>query len=367
MVFSKIEDAVLSGKVDAGVIIHENRFTYESRVLKKICDLGELWEKETGQPIPLGGIAVRRNLPDETKEKINRVVRRSVEFAMANPGSSYDYVKQHAQEMDEEVRKKHIALYVNGHSVDLGTGGRKAIEIFFDKALQFGIIHSIPGNIFWNTCVEFGLPLVYASSAATYGAGENGYDDTHILIEKLKPLNPYGESKNEFDKWALKQEREPYFWAGLKFFNVYGPNEYHKGRMASVVFHAFNQIKETGKMKLFHSHNPKYKDGEQLRDFIYVKDAVDVCFFLMQHRKNSGIYNLGTGKARTFIDLVQNVFISMDKKANIEFIDTPADIQGTYQYFTEAKMEKLRSISYDKPFISLEKGVRDYIKNFLLK
>ncbi len=219
----------------------------------------------------------------------------------------------------------------------------------------------------WNACVEFGLPLVYASSAATYGAGENGYDDTHILIEKLKPLNPYGESKNEFDKWALKQEREPYFWAGLKFFNVYGPNEYHKGRMASVVFHAFNQIKETGKMKLFHSHNPKYKDGEQLRDFIYVKDAVDVCFFLMQHRKNSGIYNLGTGKARTFIDLVQNVFISMDKKANIEFIDTPADIRDTYQYFTEAKMEKLRSIGYDKPFISLENGVRDYIKNFLLK
>src|SRR5258706_4831984 len=154
MVFSKIEDAVLSGKVDAGVIIHENRFTYESRGLKKICDLGELWEKETGQPIPLGGIAVRRNLPDETKEKINRVVRRSVEFAMANPGSSYDYVKQHAQEMDEEVRKKHIALYVNGHSVDLGTGGRKAIEIFFDKALQFGIIHSIPGNIFLNTTVH---------------------------------------------------------------------------------------------------------------------------------------------------------------------------------------------------------------------
>jgi ADP-L-glycero-D-manno-heptose 6-epimerase len=219
----------------------------------------------------------------------------------------------------------------------------------------------------WNACVEFGLPLVYASSAATYGAGENGYDDSHSLIEKLKPLNPYGESKQEFDKWTLQQERKPYFWAGLKFFNVYGPNEYHKGRMASVVFHAFNQIKETSKMKLFRSHNPKYKDGEQLRDFIYVKDAVDVCFFLMQHRKDSGIYNLGTGKARTFLDLVHNVFVSMDKKESVEFIDTPADIRDKYQYFTEAKMEKLKSIGYNKPFTSLEDGVKDYVLNYLMK
>jgi ADP-L-glycero-D-manno-heptose 6-epimerase len=217
----------------------------------------------------------------------------------------------------------------------------------------------------WSACVEYGLPLVYASSAATYGEGENGYDDAHSLVEKLKPLNPYGESKNEFDKWALKQERKPYFWAGLKFFNVYGPNEYHKGRMASVVFHAFNQIKQTGKMKLFRSHNPKYKDGEQLRDFIYVKDAVDVCFFLMLHRKNSGIYNLGTGKARTFHDLVRNVFTSMDKKESIEFIDTPADIRDKYQYFTEAKMEKLRKAGYNKPFTSLEEGVKDYVTNYL--
>ncbi len=219
----------------------------------------------------------------------------------------------------------------------------------------------------WNACVEFGLPLVYASSAATYGAGENGYGDEHSGIEKLKPLNPYGDSKQEFDKWALQQERKPYFWAGLKFFNVYGPNEYHKGRMASVVFHAFSQVKETGKMKLFRSHNPKYKDGEQLRDFIYVKDAVDVCFFLMQHRKDSGIYNLGTGKARTFLDLVRNVFVSMDKKEHIEFIDTPADIRDKYQYFTEAKMEKLKSIGYLKQFISLEDGVKDYVTNYLMK
>jgi ADP-L-glycero-D-manno-heptose 6-epimerase len=236
----------------------------------------------------------------------------------------------------------------------------------FDKSI-FDKLNLNYTKAVWNVCVEFGLPLVYASSAATYGAGENGYDDSHSVIEKLKPLNPYGESKNEFDKWALRQERKPYFWAGLKFFNVYGPNEYHKGRMASVVFHAFNQIKGTGKMKLFRSHNPRYKDGEQLRDFIYVKDAVDVCFFLMRHRKNSGIYNLGTGKARTFIDLVQNVFTSMDKKTKIEFIDTPADIRDKYQYFTEAKMEKLGSIGYDKPFTSLEDGVKDYVINYLMK
>jgi ADP-L-glycero-D-manno-heptose 6-epimerase len=152
----------------------------------------------------------------------------------------------------------------------------------------------------WNVCVEFGLPLVYASSAATYGLGEHGYDDNETVIDQLKPLNPYGDSKNDFDKWAIKQDKKPYFWAGLKFFNVYGPNEFHKGRMASVIFHAFNQIQEKGQVKLFRSHNTNYKDGEQLRDFVYVKDVVEVCLFLLNHRKNSGIYNLGSGKARTF-------------------------------------------------------------------
>jgi ADP-L-glycero-D-manno-heptose 6-epimerase len=217
----------------------------------------------------------------------------------------------------------------------------------------------------WNTCVEFGLPLVYASSAATYGAGELGYADDHSIIEKLKPLNPYGESKNDFDKWAIANSQEPYFWAGLKFFNVYGPNEYHKGRMASVIFHAFNQIHSMGKLKLFRSHNPNYKDGQQLRDFVYVKDVVNVCYWLMHHRKDSGIYNLGSGTARTFLDLEKNVFSAMHKKENIEFIDTPADIRDKYQYFTEAKMEKLRSIGYAESFYSLEKGVEDYVTNFL--
>jgi len=217
----------------------------------------------------------------------------------------------------------------------------------------------------WQTCVKHGLPLVYASSAATYGLGEFGYDDSHEIVEKLKPLNPYGESKNDFDKWALAQEEKPYFWAGFKFFNVYGPNEYHKGRMASVIFHAFNQIKKTGAMKLFRSHNPDYKDGEQIRDFVYVKDVVEVLYFFMHHRKDSGIYNLGIGKARTFLDLVKNTFKATNINENISFIDTPADIRDKYQYFTEAKMDKLRSIGYTKEFHTLEAGVDDYVKNYL--
>lgn len=217
----------------------------------------------------------------------------------------------------------------------------------------------------WNACVDYGIPLVYASSAATYGLGENGYEDNHDLIYKLKPLNPYGDSKNEFDKWAIVQDEKPYFWAGLKFFNVYGPNEYHKGRMASVIFHAFNQIEKNGEVKLFRSHNPDYKDGEQLRDFIYVKDLIDVCIFLMEKRKHSGLYNLGTGTARTFLDLARSTFAALDLEPNISFIDTPEDIREKYQYFTQANMSKLKEIGYDKEFTSLEDGVREYVQDYL--
>jgi ADP-L-glycero-D-manno-heptose 6-epimerase len=218
----------------------------------------------------------------------------------------------------------------------------------------------------WSKCHEFQIPLVYASSAATYGLGEQGYDDNESKIPTLKPLNLYGESKNEFDIWALQQSNKPFFWAGLKFFNVYGPNEYHKERMASVIFHAFNQISETGNLKLFKSHNPDYEDGGQMRDFIYVKDVLEVCVFLMYHRRHSGIYNLGTGQARTFKDLAENTFLALQKSTDISFIDTPEDIREKYQYFTEAKMEKLRSIGYLNPFTSLEAGVADYVKNYLI-
>lgn len=218
----------------------------------------------------------------------------------------------------------------------------------------------------WQKCVEYGLPMIYASSAATYGLGELGYLDDEALVPHLKPLNPYGDSKNDFDKWALQQEKKPYFWAGLKFFNVYGPNEYHKGRMASVIFHGFNQIQETGKVKLFRSHRADYTDGGQKRDFVYVKDLVEVCYWLMHHRKNSGLYNLGSGTARTFLDLAKATFKALKKEPEIEFIDTPADIRDKYQYFTEAAMDKLKDIGYPHPFTSLEEGVDDYVRGYLV-
>ena len=221
-------------------------------------------------------------------------------------------------------------------------------------------------KIVWQKCVKYQIPLVYASSAATYGLGELGYEDDEKIIPKLKPLNPYGESKNEFDKWALVQEKAPFFWAGLKFFNVYGPNEYHKRRMASVVMHAFNQIQQTDGMKLFRSHNPAYNDGEQMRDFIYVKDVIETCIFLMHHRKNSGIYNLGSGQARSFLDLTRAVFSSVQKKEQVSFMDTPKDIRDKYQYFTEANMAKLRSIGFNHTFCTLEDGVNDYVSNYLI-
>lgn len=218
----------------------------------------------------------------------------------------------------------------------------------------------------WNACIEFNIPLVYASSGATYGLGELGYEDNHAIIPQLKPLNPYGDSKNDFDIWALEQKKQPPFWAGLKFFNVYGPNEYHKGRMASVIFHAFNQISATNGMKLFRSHNPEYKDGEQLRDFVYVKDLVRVCQFLLERTPQSGIYNLGTGTARTFLDLAKNTFKALGKEPNISFVDTPEDIRDKYQYFTEAVMDKLIGQGYDISFHTLEEGVEDYVKNYLV-
>jgi ADP-L-glycero-D-manno-heptose 6-epimerase len=218
----------------------------------------------------------------------------------------------------------------------------------------------------WNLCTRYHIPMVYASSAATYGSGENGYDDAHEMVKELKPLNPYGESKNDFDKFVLEQQDAPPFWAGLKFFNVYGPNEYHKGRMASVIFHAFNQIQKEGKVKLFKSHHPDYADGGQLRDFVYVKDVVEVCLFLMSFRPWSGLYNVGSGKARTFKELVNATFKALDKQPVIEFIDTPEDIRGKYQYYTQANMAKLIAAGYPKPFTTLEEGVEDYVKNYLV-
>jgi ADP-L-glycero-D-manno-heptose 6-epimerase len=275
----------------------------------------------------------------------------------------------------------------------------------------------------WKYCTLKQVPLIYASSAATYGSGEVGYNDNENNLENLHPLNPYGVSKNEFDKWALQQQNHPPFWAGLKFFNVYGPNEYHKGRMASVIFHAFNQIKKDGVVKLFKSHKDGFEDGKQLRDFIYVKDVVKVIYWMMEqykltvdglqagggsrevggdsrdfiandeesafnnspssdkrlgasanihpssvsHHLSSGIYNLGTGKARTFEDLVKATFAGLDMEPDIQYIDMPQDIRDKYQYFTEANMRKLKDLGYQEEFYSLEDGVDDYVRNYLSK
>ncbi len=219
----------------------------------------------------------------------------------------------------------------------------------------------------WQCCADNGLPFYYASSAATYGAGEHGYSDDPKILPLLQPLNPYGWSKQRFDLWLLQHAPQASIrWAGFKFFNVYGPNEYHKGRMASVVFHTARQIKATGTMHLFRSHRPDVRDGEQCRDFIYVKDVVDVLLFFLEKRPPNAIYNLGTGQARTFLDLAIHTFRAMDVEPRIAFVDTPEDIRATYQYFTQADMDKLRQqAGYTAPFHTLDAGIEDYVRGYL--
>ncbi|WP_343561991.1 ADP-glyceromanno-heptose 6-epimerase [Kiloniella sp. b19] len=225
----------------------------------------------------------------------------------------------------------------------------------------------------WNFCAIAGIPLIYASSAATYGDGEHGFDDNQDpdYLAKLEPLNGYGWSKHLFDRWAVRHVEDrkscPPQWAGLKFFNVYGPNEYHKGGQASVPLHLFRQLQSGEAAKLFQSHNPDYPDGGQMRDFVHVDDCVDVMLWLYDNPKVSGLFNIGTGLARTFHDLARAVFAGLERDENIRFVPTPENIRDKYQYFTEASMIKLRVAGYDKPFRELEDGVADYVQNFLMK
>lgn len=282
----------------------------------------------------------------------------------SNPDKNHNYeTKKFAVEID----RKDFLRWFESHKGDIDFVlhiGARTDTTETDKAIFDDLNLNYTKDI-WRICAAGRIPMIYASSAATYGDGAHGYDDSHELVGKLEPLNEYGISKNEFDKWALQQPQAPPFWAGLKFFNVYGPNEYHKGRMASVIFHTFNQIAETEGMKLFRSHNPKYKDGEQLRDFVYVKDVISVCLFLMDNRPASGLYNLGTGKARTFNDLAEATFRVLGKEPNISYMETPEDIRDKYQYFTQANMAKLLQSGYDVPFYSLEEGVEDYVATYL--
>ncbi len=242
-------------------------------------------------------------------------------------------------------------------------------ETDFNKLVESNIHYS---QDLWSWCTENDVPFFYASSAATYGDGSAGYDDASI--DKLRPLNGYGYSKHFFDQWVLKQtpENSPPAWAGFKFFNVYGPNEYHKERMASVALHTFNQFAQTGTMKLFKGTKPGIKDGEQLRDFVYVKDAAAIVahFFstaLTKKPAPNGIYNIGTGQARSFKDLATSVIVSMGKAPHITYIDMPEDLRGKYQYFTQAKMTKLRKAGYTAPMTTLEEGVKDYVQNYLMQ
>ena len=240
----------------------------------------------------------------------------------------------------------------------------------FNKLVEANIHYS---QDLWSWCAENEVPFFYASSAATYGDGSAGYDDANI--DKLRPLNGYGYSKHFFDQWVLKQtpENSPPAWAGFKFFNVYGPNEYHKERMASVAFHTFNQFSETGTMQLFKGTKSGIKDGEQLRDFVYVKDAAAIVahFFglaaIAKKPAPNAIYNIGTGLARSFKDLSQNVMESMGKTPHITYIDMPQDLRGKYQYFTQANMAKLRKAGYTTPMTTLEDGVKDYVQNYLMQ
>lgn len=277
----------------------------------------------------------------------------------------YDFLKTNAEQIDGIF---HLGAITDTTETDL------------EKFYEYNVACSI---FIWNLCVDYNIPLIYASSAATYGDGQLGFDDEKS-IDDLKPLNPYGWSKQHFDLWVAQQKTHPPRWYGLKFFNVYGYDESHKGKMSSVAFQLFNQLNDTGKMRIFKSHNPDFKDGEQLRDFVYVDDIVDVCLFLYKFLPTSGIYNVGTGKSRTFKDLAKAVYYSYHEiydykvksfedaarvtqrifqfKEDLIYIDTPEHIREQYQYITEAKIDKLRSIGYEKDFTIIEDGVEKYIK-----
>lgn len=285
------------------------------------------------------------------------------DFSRAEKMRNYSGKPAAAQVQRGEL-KEWLRLHGKGITFVLHIGART--DTTEQQKSIFEALNVEYSKMIWKWCAQQQVPLIYASSAATYGNGENGFSDDPSILPLLKPMNPYGESKHEFDLWAMQQEEQPPFWAGLKFFNVFGPNEYHKGRMASVVFHAYKQISETGRMRLFRSHRPDYRDGEQSRDFIYVKDLAEVIFFLAENRPASGVYNLGSGKARSFNDLAAAIFAALKRPVLIDYIDTPADIRDTYQYYTQADMTRVRALGFTQPFHSLEDNVKDYVQQYLI-
>lgn len=293
------------------------------------------------------------------------------DFDVADKRSNWE-VKKYAELVQRDTLFSWLENYSGQIAAVIHLGARTdTTEFDYSVHQKLNVDYS---EAVWAYCTKKQVPLIYASSAATYGAGELGYNDNHEVVEALKPLNPYGISKNEFDKWVLKQDAQPPGWTGLKFFNIYGPNEYHKARMASVIWHSFNQINKDGVVSLFKSHRDDFEDGQQLRDFVYVKDLLKVMHWMMVSMVDgawpatqNGLYNLGTGKARSFYDLVAATFNGLDKETAVQFIDMPIDIRDKYQYFTEANMQKLHAAGYNDKFYTLEEGVDDYVRNYLSK
>ncbi|MCM2351520.1 MAG: ADP-glyceromanno-heptose 6-epimerase [Bacteriovoracaceae bacterium] len=277
-------------------------------------------------------------------------------------GLKYDSFVQVEKLFDHPIWKKPAGLKAIYHMGACSDTTELDMDFLYENNTQYT-------NQLLTLATQKNIPIVYASSAATYGAGEQGYVDDHKGIPALKPLNKYGYSKQLSDEWILKQKKKPKVWFGVKFFNVFGPNEYHKGKMSSVVYQSFNQIRDVGEVKLFKSHRPDYKDGEQLRDFVYVKDVVRAMIELIEAGKKkptlSGIYNLGTGEARSFHDLVKATFTSMDLKPRIHFIDMPLELRNQYQYYTQAEMGKLKKALPKFKFMKLEDAVNDYVRNHL--
>ena len=273
-----------------------------------------------------------------------------------------------------EVDKHNMHTFLDNYKIDAIIHlGACTNTMEFDYEIHKKLNVEYP-KILWEYATKHNIPLIYASSAATYGDGTYGYDDSHTMSYKIQPLNPYGVSKNEFDKWVIGQTNKPPVWSGLKFFNVYGHNESHKGKMASMVYHSYHQIKENGKVKLFKSYKYEYKDGGQLRDFIYVKDVVEIIFWMLNSMLDSnwdsgknGLYNVGTGKTESFLNLANYVFKAMQLEPSIEFINMPTDIHSKYQYYTKANNMKLFLAGYEKQFTSLEDGIKDYVVNYLQK
>lgn len=296
-----------------------------------------------------GGALVSADYHREGRDNFARPEHRGIDF-----GTVVDFEELLDGNVPEGV---HAIVHLGACSdtMELDASFLERVNVEYSKAL-------------WNYCAQKGITFVYASSAATYGAGELGYSDDESRLGQLAPLNPYGCSKAKFDVWALEQERagnHPPAWSGFKFFNVYGFGERHKGRMASVVLHGYKQIRERGSIRLFRSHREGIADGEQKRDFVYVRDVVDVLRFAAEGGLRRGIFNLGTGGARTFYDLAVATFRALGLEPNVEFIDMPVELRERYQYFTEAEMARLRAAGYDKPFTSLEDGVKDYVARLL--